>query len=156
MYNAVAISNTVKNYIVDTYKISEKMITTIPRGCDANTFNKESAPDSWITKWYEEYPQTSNKIILTLPTRISKWKGVDSFIELISLLNDDNYHGLIVGPAAKSKQKYLKDKDIEHIIIDGGSVDETLSIIKKLQKNFSWISCMSSIRIINTTMIKFF
>ena len=94
--HTIAISNTVKNYIVDTYKISEKMITTIPRGCDANTFNKESAPDNWITKWYEEYPQTSNKIILTLPTRISKWKGVDSFIELVSKLDGEKFHGLIV------------------------------------------------------------
>ena len=46
------------------------------------------------------------KKVLTIPGRITKWKGVAEFIELLSLL-DDNYHGLIVGPTAKSKRKYL-------------------------------------------------
>ena len=135
--HTIAISNTVKNYIVDTYKISEKMITTIPRGCDANTFNKESAPDSWITKWYEEYPQTSNKIILTLPTRISKWKGVDSFIELVSKLDGEKFHGLIVGPSSNSKKRYLESLKqkviklgINHNITFTGSRNDIKNIYK--------------------------
>ena len=84
------------------------MITTIPRGCDANTFNREPAPEDWVAQWNREYPQTSNKIILTLPTRISKWKGVDSFIELFSKLDGEKFHGLIVGPTSKSKKRYLE------------------------------------------------
>ena len=44
--------------------------------------------------------------MLTIPGRITKWKGVAEFIELLSLL-DENYHGLVVGPTAKSKIKYL-------------------------------------------------
>ena len=106
--HTIAISNTVKNYIIDTYNVSESKITTIPRGCDANTFNRESAPDDWIDKWYKEFPQTNNKIILTLPTRISKWKGVDSFIELLAKLDGKKFHGLIVGPASNSKKRYLE------------------------------------------------
>ena len=106
--HTIAISNTVRNYIIDTYKVSESMITTIPRGCDPKTFNKESASDDWIARWYEEYPQTSNKIILTLPTRISKWKGVDSFIDLVAKLDGERFHGLIVGPTSKSKKRYLE------------------------------------------------
>ena len=104
----IAISDTVMDYITTTYNVPENKITKIPRGCDLKIFNKENLIQSWLDSWYSEYPKTKNKIILTIPTRISKWKGVDSFIELISLLNDDNYHGLIVGPAAKSKQKYFK------------------------------------------------
>ena len=106
--HTIAISNTVKNYIIDTYNVSESKITTIPRGCDSNTFNRESAPDAWIDKWYKEFPQTTNKIILTLPTRISKWKGVDSFIELLAKLDGKKFHGLIVGPASNSKKRYLE------------------------------------------------
>tara|TARA_B100001250_G_C19808544_1_gene794616 strand:- start:1553 stop:2644 length:1092 start_codon:yes stop_codon:yes gene_type:complete len=105
----IAISDTVKDYIVNTYNVPEHKITKIPRGCDAKVFNNEELPQSWTSSWYDEYPQTKDKIILTIPTRISKWKGVDSFIELISLLDDDNYHGLIVGPASKTKLKYLKE-----------------------------------------------
>ena len=54
----------------------------------------------------EEFPQIVGKKVLTIPGRITKWKGVAEFIDLLSLLDDD-YHGLIVGPTAKSKKKYL-------------------------------------------------
>jgi glycosyltransferase involved in cell wall biosynthesis len=109
----IAISNTVKNYILDTYDVSENKITTIPRGCEEEVFNQDVLSDSWLNNWYKEYPQTKDKIILTLPTRISAWKGVDSFIELISMLDANRFHGLVVGPTSKSKQRYfnnLKDK----------------------------------------------
>ena len=104
----IAISDTVKNYIIDTYKVAEDKITTIPRGCDLEVFNQDAIQPEWVSKWYEEFPETKNKIILTLPTRISKWKGVDSFIELISRLDKNKFHGLVVGPTSKSKERYLK------------------------------------------------
>ena len=34
----IAISNTVKNYIIDTYKIPKNLVTIIPRGCDIKNF----------------------------------------------------------------------------------------------------------------------
>ena len=104
----IAISNTVKDYIIKTYSINSKKITTIPRGCDMEYFNKEKLKDEWINNWYQEFPQTKNKIILSLPARISKWKGIDNFIELISKLNTDIFHGLVIGPTSKSKKKYFK------------------------------------------------
>ena len=112
----IAISDTVKNYIIDTYKVAEDKITTIPRGCDLEVFNQDAIEPEWISKWYEEFPETKNKIILTLPTRISKWKGVDSFIELISRLDKNKFHGLVVGPTSKSKERYLKT--LQNKIID--------------------------------------
>ena len=109
----IAISNTVKDYIINTYNVPKNKITTIPRGCEEDVFNQDILPESWLDNWYEEYPHTKDKIILTLPTRISAWKGIDSFIELISMLDGDKFHGLVVGPTSKSKQRYLnnlKDK----------------------------------------------
>jgi glycosyltransferase involved in cell wall biosynthesis len=43
-----------------------------------------------------------------LPARITKWKGVDDFIDLINLINDETIHGIVVGPVSKSKQKFFK------------------------------------------------
>ena len=57
-------------------------------------------------KILNEFPEIVGKKVLTIPGRITKWKGVAEFIELLSLL-DESYHGLIVGPTAKSKIKYL-------------------------------------------------
>jgi glycosyltransferase involved in cell wall biosynthesis len=105
----IAISDTVKNYVINTYEINNNNITTIPRGCDITQFNNIEIDKTWLNKWYEEFPQTKDKIILTLPTRISKWKGVDNFIELLSRLDSKKYHGLIVGPTSKSKKRYHRE-----------------------------------------------
>ena len=105
----IAISNTVKDYIINTYNVPINKITTIPRGCEEDVFNQDILPDSWLDNWYEEHPYTKNKIILTLPTRISAWKGIDSFIELIAMLDGNRFHGLVVGPTSKSKQRYLNN-----------------------------------------------
>ena len=94
--HTIAISKTVKDYIKGTYNVDDKNITVIPRGCDPILFNKTKPNISWLDKWYAEFPQTKNKIILTLPTRISQWKGVDSFIDLIASINDDAFHALVV------------------------------------------------------------
>ena len=135
--HVIAISETVKNYIVNTYNISDNKVTVIPRGCDIEYFNKEQLSKDWIDDWFNKYPQTKGKIILTLPTRISKWKGIDSFIELVSKLNSKNFHGLIVGPLSTSKQKYfnsLKQKIInlglEENITFTGSRNDIANIYK--------------------------
>jgi len=133
----IAISNTVKEYIIDTYNVSNQKISVIPRGCDMNHFNKDNVDIEWTEKWFREFPQTKNKIILTLPTRISKWKGVDSFIELISRMDGNVFHGLVVGPASNSKQRYfnslkkkISDLGINKSITFTGSRNDISNIYK--------------------------
>ncbi len=104
----ISISNTVEDYIKTTYKVPDEKITVIPRGCDLSEFNQEPLDQSWKDEWYKEFPQTLNKKIIMLPARITKWKGVDDFINLIYLINDESIHGIVVGPVSKSKQKFFK------------------------------------------------
>ena len=104
----ISISRTVEDYIKTTYKVPDNKITVIPRGCDLTEFNQEPLSSSWKEAWYEEFPQTLNKKIIMLPARITKWKGVDDFIDLINLINDESIHGIVVGPVSKSKEKFFK------------------------------------------------
>ena len=106
--HVISISNTVEDYIKTTYKVPDEKITVIPRGCDLSEFNQEPLDQSWKDEWYKEFPQTLNKKIIMLPARITKWKGVDDFINLINLINDETIHGIVVGPVSKSKQKFFK------------------------------------------------
>tara|TARA_Y100001980_G_C14523368_1_gene298767 strand:- start:105 stop:1196 length:1092 start_codon:yes stop_codon:yes gene_type:complete len=105
--HAIAISNTVESYILKTYKLKKENITIIPRGCDPKEFDKTSINADEKNDLFEEFPKLVNKKVLTIPARITKWKGVNEFIELLSML-DDSYHGLIVGPVARSKKSYFK------------------------------------------------
>ena len=135
--HTIAISKTVRDYIKNTYSVEDKNITIIPRGCDPLLFNKIKPNINWLNEWYEEFPQTKNKIILTLPTRISQWKGVDSFIDLIASINNDAFHALVVGPTSKKKEKYLndlqakiKDKGLDSLITFTGSRNDISNIYK--------------------------
>ena len=101
----ISISNTVTEYITDTYQVDLQKITLIYRGCDTDTFCDRPLDPQWEAQWYESYPQTKGKILLTLPARITKWKGVDTMIELISQL-DSRFHALVVGPVNTKKQRY--------------------------------------------------
>lgn len=101
--HAIAISDVVKDYIKQNYSLENDQITLIPRGCDISVFNKDPINDNWLNTFFNKYPNTKNKKILTLPGRITRWKGAESFIDLIESL-DSSYHGLIVGPVAANKK----------------------------------------------------
>lgn len=135
--HTIAISKTVQDYIISTYNVDKSNITIIPRGCDPKLFNKESPNQAWLDRWYKEFPQTKNKIILTLPTRISQWKGVDSFIDLINLINDSRFHALIVGPTSPKKEKYLShlknkvdENNLNSLVTFTGSRNDISNIYK--------------------------
>jgi len=135
--HTIAISKTVRDYIKNTYSVEDKNITIIPRGCDPLLFNKIKPDINWLNRWYEEFPQTKNKIILTLPTRISQWKGVDSFIDLIADINNDSFHALVVSHTYKKKKKYLndlkakiKDRGLGSLITFTGSRSDISNIYK--------------------------
>jgi glycosyltransferase involved in cell wall biosynthesis len=71
-------------------------------------FNQDEIESSWLEDWYKEFPQTIGKKILTLPTRITKWKGVDSFIDLVEAIDSNDMHALVVGPVSESKKRYYQ------------------------------------------------
>ena len=119
--HAISISKTVKSYIKSTYKMTDDQITIIPRGCDSLQFNQDEIESLWLENWYKEFPQTIGKKILTLPTRITKWKGVDSFIDLVEALDSNDMHALVVGPVSESKKRYyqtLLDKVNKKLLSD--------------------------------------
>ena len=101
----ISVSDTVTDHIISTYAVHPEKITRIYRGCDTDVFCKKALDSCWLDDWYARHPQTRGKLLLTLPARVTKWKGVDAMIELISRL-DNRFHALIVGPINAKKQRY--------------------------------------------------
>jgi glycosyltransferase involved in cell wall biosynthesis len=56
------------------------------------------------------------KQLLTIPARLTRWKGQEDFIEIIQALIVDgqNVHGAIVGSAHPKKQEYAEE--LRHLI----------------------------------------
>ena len=112
----IAISEMIKKYVLDNYKVHRKKLYLNFRGIDARNYNhNQTVSSKWRSSWYKEYPNTKNKILITLPARITRWKGQEDFISLILKLKNDfpEIHGLIVGDTQKGKINFfrsLRDK----------------------------------------------
>jgi glycosyltransferase involved in cell wall biosynthesis len=107
----IAVSNTIREYILNNYpKVDPEKIRLIYRGVDPDEFPRGYQPSAeWLAKWQYEYPQFVGKRIITLPGRITRWKGQEDFIELIAHLKQagENIHGIIAGEADPKKQAFL-------------------------------------------------
>jgi glycosyltransferase involved in cell wall biosynthesis len=109
----IAVSEYIKNYILNNYPdVDENKITIIHRGISRDKFPyKFKASDEWLNNWKEKYPLLKGKFIITLPGRVTRWKGHNDFIEIITnAVNDGlNVHGLIAGGTDPGKDAYLKE-----------------------------------------------
>nr|WP_198420633.1 glycosyltransferase family 4 protein [Sulfuriferula nivalis] len=109
----IAVSSTIRDYILKNYpKVNPDKIRLIYRGVDPQEFPRGYKPSKeWLAKWQHDYPQLSGKIIITLPGRITRWKGQLDFIQLVTRLkqNGINVHGIIAGEADPKKASFLQE-----------------------------------------------
>ncbi|MGY8813474.1 MAG: glycosyltransferase [Gammaproteobacteria bacterium] len=115
----IAVSNFIKDYICENYPdTSSENIITIPRGVSTTDFPYGHRPnDIWTANWFTENPQTRGKTLITLPARITRWKGHKEFLDLIYMLrSNEDIHGIVVGGPHPGKERYyceLKEKVLE-------------------------------------------
>ena len=62
-------------------------------------------------RWRAELPQLQGKTLVTLPGRITRWKGHEDFIGIVGVLKQSgvNVHGLLVGGAEPRRRGFLKE-----------------------------------------------
>lgn len=111
--HVIAVSEFIKNYILKNYpKTDPGKITVIPRGVDTGKFSYGFRPEAkWLARWRSEYPQFHNKLLITLPARITRWKGQEDFLKLMALLRsrEINAHGIIAGGAEPRQAGFLEE-----------------------------------------------
>ena len=103
----IVISKMIREYVLKNYNVDRKKLVLNYRGVSDKNFPFNYKPSQkWLKKWHKDFPQTKNKIILTLPGRITRWKGQDDFIIALKeiIKKNPNVHALIVG----DKDKNLK------------------------------------------------
>jgi glycosyltransferase involved in cell wall biosynthesis len=108
----IAVSESVVDYIHKNYPACPvDKITRIYRGIDPLEFPHNYQPSQlWWQKTLAEFPQLEHKILLTLPGRITRLKGHETLLRLLSLLkNQFSIHGVVVGGAHETKQAYLQE-----------------------------------------------
>lgn len=102
----IAISNHIKNHILQNYKADEKNIRLIHRCADIEKFAPAAVtPERMINK-IKEYHIAEDKPVLLLPGRITHWKGQRLLLEALHLMKNKDYYCIITGDA-QGRDKYL-------------------------------------------------
>jgi len=109
----ICVSESVRDYVLENYpEVPAEKLTVIHRGVDPSQHKYGyQSPANWTSKWQSEYPQLADKYIITLPGRITRWKGPLDFVKIIKALKARGLpvHGLIVGEAHPKKLDFLEE-----------------------------------------------
>ena len=99
----IAVSDFIKNHIIENYGISAEKIITIHRGADLEKFCPDITP--------EKLGLPQGKKVVMLPGRVSRWKGHHVFIEAMKSVDA---LGVIVGDVESAE--YMRE--LEQIMSD--------------------------------------
>jgi glycosyltransferase involved in cell wall biosynthesis len=97
----IAVSNFVKNHIVENYKIDKDKIQVIYRGVNHEEFTREKLSDELLSKFRGKYNIPTNMPVLLLPSRMTRWKGHLVLIDALEKIKHLNFYCIIAGDLAK-------------------------------------------------------
>lgn len=106
----ICVSESIRDHVLKHYpRASAEKLRVVHRGIDPAEYPYGYRPATeWIGKFYEEFPLTRGKRLLTLPGRITRLKGHEDFARVLKNLGTDgSIHGVIAGGAHPGKAAYL-------------------------------------------------
>ena len=126
----ICVSDSVKDYVLKNYpKVSEDRITVIHRGVDPAQFPYGHQPTSeWLSEWQQRYPVPKDQFVVTLPGRVTRWKGQLDFVKVIAGIKARGIpvHGLIVGDPHSKKMDFFEE--VKRAISDAG-LDDQITLV---------------------------
>lgn len=106
----IAVSESVRAYVLQHYKkVDPSRLTVIHRGVDPAAFPAgHRADEGWRAAWERSFPATRGRLWVTLPGRLTRWKGAEDFIAIVGELRRRGLpvHGLLVGDTHPRKRAY--------------------------------------------------
>lgn len=97
----IAVSNFVKEHILENYEISEGKIRIIHRGVDTNYFNPTNVPKDSINSIKEKYHVPKDVPVILLPARMTRWKGHECLVKALNTIKDKEFFCIIAGDLGK-------------------------------------------------------
>ena len=126
----IAISEYVRDYILENYpKVPAGRISVIHRGVDESVFNRDFRPsEAWKTAFYTEFPQLRDTPLVLMPGRLSRWKGQEAFLDLMTILKQRGIacHGVVVGGPTPGKEAYEREL---HARVKAEALEDRVSFV---------------------------
>lgn len=104
----IAISNFIKNHIIENYNINTDKIITIHRGINISDFNSLNVTDERLIAFTNKFNIPEDSLVILLPGRLTRWKGHELLIKAVAKLNRKDILCLFVGDS-QGRKKYLRD-----------------------------------------------
>ncbi len=109
----IAVSESIRDYLRRSFRRADMArVKVIHRGVDVRQFPAEYQPaPQWTENWYARFPELRDTYVLTLAGRLTRLKGHEAFLRLLTRLaaDDAGVQGLIVGDADGSGKAYAED-----------------------------------------------
>lgn len=106
----IAISEFIRGYITRSYpQVDAARIVVIPRGVEREEYPYGFKPSpAWLSAWHVDHPALSQRALIILPARLTRWKGQLDFLEVMAVLRKRGLavHGLIAGAAHPRKRGF--------------------------------------------------
>jgi glycosyltransferase involved in cell wall biosynthesis len=113
----IAISDYVRNLIVERHRVPEADIVTIPRGADIAVFSEEAVGNERAIKLAEQWGLIEDpRAIVLMPGRLTRWKGAESMIDAAARLKatrGSDFAVLLVGDDGGSGFSHALQKRID-------------------------------------------
>ena len=93
----IAISNHIKNHIIENYQVNEQKIRLIPRCVDIAKFSPQAVSEERIIRAVKDNNLPEDLPIITLVGRLTHWKGQHLLLEALSKMKNQHFYCLIVG-----------------------------------------------------------
>lgn len=118
----IAVSESVREYVLEHYKhVDAARLTTIHRGVDPSEYPQgHDVSERWKREWEARFPEMRGKRLITLPGRLTRWKGAEDFVAIIGELRRRGLpvHGALVGETHPKKRAY--EQELRAVIATAG------------------------------------
>ena len=133
-HHTIAISQTISDYINQSFTVNPSSLTIINRGVDISYFNPQLIRLVDQQRILKQWGITADKPIFLMPARITPRKGHLLLLDALELLSEKNYWCVILGPI-QNKTKYYnqllnlidKKKLSKQVIIADASLEMPLA-----------------------------
>ncbi|VAW74858.1 Glycosyltransferase [hydrothermal vent metagenome] len=121
----IAVSESARRYITENYPQTDAtQIRMIERGIDPDVYPSGFRPgESWISRWYQDFPFLLERQVLTLPGRITRLKGHLDFLYMLARLVEAGLpvYGLIVGGEDPRHAAYAEElqRNVQKLGLNG-------------------------------------
>jgi glycosyltransferase involved in cell wall biosynthesis len=123
----IAVSHTVRDFLITHYEIDPERIVVIPRGIDMEEFPYGHRPDDeWLRNFFNEYPRLRGAPLLTLPGRGTRLKGHSDAIELTAALKTRGIATrlLLLGVVEPGRMNYVAE--LQRLAEERGVADDVV------------------------------